>query len=64
MWGDNRIKIKTKEAEYTYMIKKINMLKSWFLEVAPKSDKLHTYANQTYLEMKKDQTAEKDIARE
>lgn len=49
MCRDNKIKSKTKEAKYTYMIKKINILKTWFFEVTPENDKLYTYADQMHL---------------
>lgn len=39
------------------------MPETWFLEVAPKNDKLNTYATQMHLEMKKDQTAYKNMTR-
>lgn len=51
-------------AEYTYMQKKINMPETWFLEVAPKNDKLNTYATQMHLEMKKGQITDKNTTRE
>lgn len=46
------------------MLRRISMPETLFLEVAPKNDKLNTYATQMHLEMKKDQITGKNMTRE
>lgn len=43
--------------------KEINVPETWFLEVAPKNEKLNTYAPQMHLEMKKNQITNKNVTR-